>query len=285
MKQNLKNQTGAAFIVVILVIIVAVLAGGAAFLGVRMLVQGGSFLQPFEELGWISSSEDEDDKEDKDEKKDNKKDKNNVDNENVENKTNKKDDNKNTTSGSKTSNTTSSKGSVLESRLSSEAKKSDTEHYYGSMTMADYPEYSNSNDEFADLYSLLKLEVNLYARDSKVVEIVFTVNMKDFLESAYDLYEDDFKASGYTTYKDFEDEMVPIFESAFDFGFDSALEDNEMKNYVSKYVEDGNIQVYITEEGFESLYDNYGIKDGEENVDTIIDALEESMGITIKKSK
>ena len=70
MKKILKNQAGAAILIAILVIVIAAAGGGAAFLGVRSLVTGEPFLQPFEDLGWIELDDDkEDDDEDKDDKK------------------------------------------------------------------------------------------------------------------------------------------------------------------------------------------------------------------------
>lgn len=267
MNQKLKNQKGIALIALVLVIIVAVAAGGATYLGVRMLITGEPFLTPFEELGWIELDE-EDDESDKDEKKSDKKDSDeDVDDE-------EEDD-------SKTSGTL---GSVVKDRLSAEAKKSDVEHYYGSMTMADSGEYSTS--EYAELYELLKLEVNLYARNDQVVEIVFTINMKEYLEKSYELYEDDFVEAGYETYEEFEEEMIPMMESAFDFGFSSAADENEeIYDYIEKYNDGGNLQIYITEDGFDSLYETYDIEEGTANVDTFCDALEESMGIKINKVK
>jgi hypothetical protein len=261
MKQILRNETGAVVIVVILVIILAVGAGGATFLGVRMAIDGGDFLQPFEDLGWISSNEENDD----------------VKDEEIEKEEDDDDEIISLSSNNEVS-------GVVKSRLSSEAQKSDVDHYYGKMTMADaITEDDELEDGMEELYDLLKLEVNLYVRENKMVEIVFSVHMKEFLESVYDLYKDDFSEYGYENYDDFEDAMVPMFESAFDLGFESALEDSDVSQYINKYIEDGDIQVYITEEGFESLYENYDIDPEEDDINNVIDALEESIGIKISK--
>lgn len=294
MKQSLKNQSGVVFIVVILVIVLALVAGSATFLGVRMAIAGGHFLQPFEDLGWISL-EDEENKDDKEDKtEDNKKDKdsdeddekeNSKDSEEKEPKETSKNsddkDSKDSKETSKDSDKKSDNSSSQKSRLSDEAKKSDTVHYYGSMTMADSDEYKD--DEFADLYKLLKLEVDLYAREDKVVEIVFTVKMKDFLKEAFNSNKDEFATMGYTNYEDFEKEMLPMFESMFDFGFESATENSEFSKYLTKYQDGGDIQFYVTKDGFDALYDTYGIKEGENDVNTIIKSLEDAMELSIKK--
>lgn len=255
MKEKLKNQNGVAFLAVILVIIIAVVAGGTTYLGVRMLITGDSFFEPFKELGWISL--DENDKEDVSDSND-----------------------EEVTDSEKVS------GSVKEERLSEEAKKSDTVHYSGKMTMAD-SEDVKADEEYADLYKLLTLEADVYARNNQAVEIVFTINMKEFLEGAYELYKDEMTDSGYENYEDFEKDMIPVFEKAFDFGYSeaSSKNDSDIYDYIEKYEDDAVIQVYITEKGFDALYETYGIGESDENITDIINALEESIGITLKKVK
>lgn len=284
MKQNLKSQSGIAFIVVILVIVLAVCAGLGTFLGVRMAIAGGHFLQPFADLGWISLDDEEDKEENKDDKsKDKKSDEEDEKSSSKDSsdKTSDDEEDKASNKDSKDSDKKSDNTSSQKSRLSDEAKKADAVHYYGSMTMADSDEYKD--DEFADLYKLLKLEVDLYARENKVVEIVFTVKMKDFLKEAFNTNKDEFATMGYTNYEDFEKEMLPMFESMFDFGFESATEDSEFSKYLTKYQDGGDIQLYVTKDGFDALYDTYGIKEGENDVDTIIESLEEAMELSIKK--
>ena len=209
MKKNLNNQKGIAFIAVIIVLIVAVIAGGAAYLGIRMLITGDSFLAPFEELGWINS-----DKENDDNEKENK----------------------------------------VKDRLSDEAKSSGTTHYYGKLSMADSDDVDPSDENY-ELYKLLTMEVDMYTKADKVVEIVFTVNMKDFLKGMYDEYEEEMGSSGYSSYEEFETAMVPYFEKSFDMGLSSSLDD-ETSQYIETYKDNGLIQINMTEKGFEQLYDN-----------------------------
>ena len=59
MDKFLKNSAGIAAIVIVLIVIVGVVAGGATVLAVRMVVTGEDYLAPFEELGWISSDNNE----------------------------------------------------------------------------------------------------------------------------------------------------------------------------------------------------------------------------------
>ena len=270
MKKILKNQAGAAILIAILVIVIAAAGGGAAFLGVRSLVTGEPFLQPFEDLGWIElddDKEDEDEDEDKDDKKSSKKDDKDEDEDEDEDEDKDKDKDKDDTE------------SVKESRLSKDAKKSDTDHYYGSMTMA---EAEGIDEEYKDIYELLKVEVDIYARDDKPVEIVFTVKMKDFMVKLYEENKEEM-SSQYATYEEFESAMQPIFESAFNMGFDSATQDTDVSQYITKYVDDGDIQIYIPEDDMESLYDEYGYDPEVDTLDALIDSLEESMGIKINK--
>jgi len=270
MKKNLKNQNGMAIIAVILIVIIACVAGLAAFLGVRMVVTGEHFLQPFENLGWIELEDDESDKkDDKDDDKKSKKDKENDEEDDD-------DDEKDT--GKKES---SNKNSSLDSRLSAAAKEKCVEHYYGMMTLEELSK--GSSDVYADLYKLLKLEVDVYAKDDKAIEIVFSIRMKDFLEKAYEEYEDEFVEAGYETYDEFEEYMSSVFEQSFDLGFNSATKDSEVSKYIEKYNEDGDIQVYITEEGFDYLYDAYEIEEGKNDIKTLIEAIEDAMGIEIDK--
>jgi hypothetical protein len=153
------------------------------------------------------------------------------------------------------------------------------------MTLAESTFADGVDEELAKLYDLLKLEVNLYVENNEMVEIVFSVYMKEYLEGAYELYKDELSESGYESYEDFEEEMLPVFESAFDFGFEEALNnsDTDIGNYVNKYVEDGNIQVYITKEGFASLYENYDIDPDETDVEKVIQSIEDAIGIKINK--
>lgn len=62
MKEKMKKQNGLAAIAIVLIVIVAVLVAGVAFLGVRTVVTGEHFLQPFAELGLIELEEEEENK-------------------------------------------------------------------------------------------------------------------------------------------------------------------------------------------------------------------------------
>lgn len=271
MKDFLKRQTGAAFIVVILVIVLAVAGGGAAFLGIRMVVAGdGNFLQPFEDLGWIEPKEDdEDEDEEKTESKKSKaKDEDDDDDDKDEKKTTKNTDKKSANLA---------KYLVEEARLSSESKKSSVEHYYGEISMAD--ELEDDGDEFADLYKLMKAGVNIYAQDGKAVEIAFGFDITDFCEEAYNQFGSAFESMGVTSAEGLQSMMMSMIESMFDESSE------EYSEYVSKYVEGGTFQLYVTEKGFESLYDEYGIKEGENDIDTIIEALEDAFNTKISLVK
>lgn len=63
MKKILKTQKGIAAIAVILIIVLSAAAGGTTFLGVRALITGEPFLQPFEDAGLIELEEKKEDKE------------------------------------------------------------------------------------------------------------------------------------------------------------------------------------------------------------------------------
>ena len=91
-------------------------------------------------------------------------------------------------------------------------------------------------------------------------------------------------SSGYSSYEEFETAMVPYFEKSFDMGLSSSLDD-ETSQYIETYKDNGLIQIYMTEKGFEQLYDNYGIEEGTNDIDTIKSALEKSLDIKIEKVK
>lgn len=268
MKEFLKNQTGAVIVVIIIVLVLATAGGGAAFLAVRMVVSGdGNFLQPFEELGWIDPKEDSSSEDDDDKKEDKTTDKKVKDDEDEED-----NDDEDKTSTSESGKST--EYLLEESRLSSEAKESGVEHYYGDIGLSTMME--EEDDEFADLYSLMKAGVNLYAKDGKVVEIVFGFDITDFCEEAYKKYPDEFKAQNVNSATELQTMMIELIDSMYDsFG-------EEYSDYISKYTEGGVFQLYITEKGFESLYETYDIKDGENDLDKLKEALEDSFDCEIK---
>ena len=250
MDKFLKNSAGIAAIVIVLIVIVGVVAGGATILAVRMVVTGEDYLAPFEELGWISS-DDEDSSDNKDEAKA-------EENEEKEITT-----------------------LADPSRLSEESLESETVQYYGYVTSAEISGY-DPTDEYYDLYDSIKLEINLFALDNKAVEIVFHIDISDALKVMYEEYGDELTSEGYEydTYQDFEDEWLPYFESMME----SMLSYNEeMEQYVDMYIEDGIIEMYVTEEGFDSLYDTYNIDPESENIQDFIDAVEEGLGVTLEE--
>ena len=265
MKELLKKRAGAVIVVIILVVVLAVVGGGAAFLAVRMVVSGdGNFLQPFEELGWIESK-DEDSKSKDKSKKDEDKDVEDEDEEDED-----EDDSKTSTKSTKTS---GNKGDYLveESRLSAESKKSGVDHYYGKMPLG---ETMGEDEEFGDLYDLLKAGVNLYAKDGKTIEIEFGFDVTEFCQEAFNKFGDEFKEMGMNSAEDLQDMMMEMIEEEFDSS-------DEYSTYMTKYVEGGSLQLYVTEEGFASLYETYGIEEGEDDIDVLIDSLEEAFDMEI----
>lgn len=241
----LKKSSGIAAIVVILILVVAVAAGGATVLAVRMVVTGEDYLAPFEELGWISSDNEDKKSSSKDEEE------------------------KKITTLADTS------------RLSSKARSSDAVQYYGSVTSAEMMGYDRTG-EYYDLYNSMEFEINLFAVDNKVVELVFHMDIAKCLKVMYEKYGDELSEQGYEydTYQEFEDEWLPYFETMIKSLFDV---DEEMEQYVTMYIENGIIEMYVTEEGFDSLYEEQNIDSDGDNVDQFIDAIEDEFGITLKK--
>ena len=245
--------------------VLATVGGGLAFLTTRMIVSGdGNFLQPFEELGWIDSDSDEDEDE-KDDDKDVDKDADDDEDEDED-----KDEKKST---KKTSANKSNDYLVEESRLSSAAKKSGIEHYYGAISLES--EIGDSDDEYSELYKLMKAGINIYAKDGKAVEIEFGFDLSDFCKEVYKQYKEDFEPLGVTSSEDLEEMMVSMIEEMFDSS-------DEYSEYMTKYVEGGSFQLYVTEKGFESLYKTYDIEEGEEDIDVLIDALEDAFDVKIE---
>ena len=179
MDKFLKNSAGIAAIVIVLIVIVGVVAGGATVLAVRMVVTGEDYLAPFEELGWISSDEEDENTEKDDKVKD-------VVEDEVKEVTTLADP----------------------SRLSEESLEPETVQYYGYVTSAEMSGFSPT-DEYYDLYDSIKLEINLFALDNKAVEIVFHIDISDALKVMYEEYGDELTADGYEydSYQDFEDKL------------------------------------------------------------------------------
>lgn len=62
MKKIIKSQKGIAAIAIVLIIVLSAAAGGTTFLGVRSLITGDPFLQPFEDVGLIELEENKEEK-------------------------------------------------------------------------------------------------------------------------------------------------------------------------------------------------------------------------------
>lgn len=228
-----------------------------------MVVSGdGNFLQPFEELGWIDKDDSKEEK-DKDEGK-------KADDDEDE------DEDEEETKTSTKSSGKSSKYLVDDSRLSSEAKKSGTEHYYGELSLADSMA-DEGDEDFVDLYKLMKAGINIYAIDGKAVEIEFGFDISEFCKEAYRQFKDELtEGLGVKSADDLEKMMMGMIETSYDtFG-------KEYSDYISKYVDGGSLQLYVTEKGFDALYEEYDIEEGERDVEKIIDSLEEAFDTKIK---
>lgn len=249
MNKFFKDAAGMAAIVIVLIVIIGIAAGGATILAVRMVVTGEDYLAPFEELGWISSDEEGDSDSNKDEK-----------------------------DAEKAKEITTLQDA---SRLSEESREAGAVQYYGSITSAEISGY-DSTDDYYDLYNSIELEVNLFALDDKAVELVFHIDIAKALKVMYEEYGDELEASGeeYATYEDFEDEYLPYFEDMME---EMLISDDEMAQYVDMYVEDGVLEMYVTEDGFDSLYETYDIDPDSENVQDFLDAIEEGLGITLEE--
>ena len=61
------------------------------------------------------------------------------------------------------------------------------------------------------------------------------------------------------------------------------VSDEEMAQYVDMYMEDGVLEMYVTEDGFDSLYEEYNIDSDSENVQDFIDAIEDGLGVTLEE--
>lgn len=250
MNKFFKDAAGIAAIAVIIVIIVGIAAGGATILAVRMIVTGEDYLAPFVELGWISADEEDGSSED---------DKKGEDAEEVKEVTTLQD----------------------ASRLSEESRNSDAVQYYGSITSAEMNGY-DPTDDYYDLYNSLELEVNLFALDDKAVELVFHIDIAKALKVMYEEYGDEIVSSGeeYDSYEEFEAEYLPYFEDLME---EMLISDDEAAKYAEVYMEDGVLEIYATEEGFESIYETYDIDPDSDNIQDVIDAIEDGLGITLKE--
>ena len=248
MNKLLKNSAGIAAIVIVLIVIVGVVAGGATVLAVRMIVTGEDYLAPFEELGWISSD-------------------NNEESEN--------DDKQDT--GSDEKDEVNIKYFDDTSRLSEKVKTSGVKQYYGSLSMAEEYGYSPSDENY-DLYDSLKMELSVFALDGKVIEVVIKIDFMDYVKLAY---ESDPESYEYETYEEFEEAYIEYFESYAE-QMKEVLTNSTDSEYVDIYVGDGRIEMYVTEEGLDSLYEEFDTNP-DDSLDEIISAMEDETGIELKE--
>ena len=248
MDKFLKNSAGIAAIVIVLIVIVGVVAGGATVLAVRMIVTGEDYLAPFEELGWISSD-------------------NNEESEN--------DDKQDT--GSDEKDEVNIKYFDDTSRLSEKVKTSGVKQYYGSLSMAEEYGYSPSDENY-DLYDSLKMELSVFALDGKVIEVVIKIDFMDYVKLAY---ESDPESYEYETYEEFEEAYIEYFESYAE-QMKEVLTNSTDSEYVDIYVGDGRIEMYVTEEGLDSLYEEFDTNP-DDSLDEIISAMEDETGIELKE--
>ena len=248
MNKLLKNSAGIAAIVIVLIVIVGVVAGGATVLAVRMIVTGEDYLAPFEELGWISSD-------------------NNEESEN---------DDKQVT-GSDEKDEVNIKYFDDTSRLSEKVKTSGVKQYYGSLSMAEEYGYSPSDENY-DLYDSLKMELSVFALDGKVIEVVIKIDFMDYVKLAY---ESDPESYEYETYEEFEEAYIEYFESYAE-QMKEVLTNSTDSEYVDIYVGDGRIEMYVTEEGLDSLYEEFDTNP-DDSLDEIISAMEDETGIELKE--
>ena len=248
MNKLLKNSAGIAAIVIVLIVIVGVVAGGVTVLAVRMIVTGEDYLAPFEELGWISSD-------------------NNEESEN--------DDKQDT--GSDEKDEVNIKYFDDTSRLSEKVKTSGVKQYYGSLSMAEEYGYSPSDENY-DLYDSLKMELSVFALDGKVIEVVIKIDFMDYVKLAY---ESDPESFEYETYEEFEEAYIEYFESYAE-QMKEVLTNSTDSEYVDVYVGDGKIEMYITEEGLDSLYEEFDTNP-DDSLDEIISAMKDETGIELKE--
>ena len=248
MNKLLKNSAGIAAIVIVLIVIVGVVAGGATILGVRMIVTGEDYLAPFEELGWISSDNNEEtENDDKQVTDSDKKDEENI------------------------------KYFDDTSRLSEEVKSPGVKQYYGSLSMAEEYGYSPSDENY-DLYDSLKMELSVFVLDDKVIEVVIKIDFMDYVKLAYESNQESFE---YETYEEFEEAYIEYFESYAE-QMKETLIDSTDSEYVDIYVGDGRIEMYVTEEGLDSLYEEFDTNP-DDSLDEIISAMEDETGIELKE--
>lgn len=251
MKEKMKKQNGLAAVAIVLIVIAAVLVAGVAFLGVRTVVTGEHFLQPFAELGWIEIDEDDDKKADK--KKDDK-----VDEEKSE-KEDKDDDEK--TEGQKSS------------LLLDESKKADcytitidleelTEailpyvnsgiEMYMSMAATDTQDDSVSEliDMIEDMTKDCELIFDIYANENDLKQVIATFEYETFVENVYETMKDtdDFEYDSYEEcLEGFEDEVLSELttESLQESLADSESELADYAKYCEIVAKNGKIQISV----------------------------------------
>lgn len=152
----------------------------------------------------------------------------------------------------------------------------DIVHYHGEINFEDYT--GGTTLEYSEL---IEMNVDFYVTKTELIEIVFEFNLKGFLENYYEAYETDMVAAGYTTYESFRDDMMETFETSFASGF--ATSGSEVSEYFEiNYPEEEIIEMHITEDGINQIYENYGIEEGD-SVQDILDGFEDALSIELKK--
>lgn len=259
MKKQLKNQSGISLIAVILVIIIAVIAGGAAFLGVRMAVTGEEFFAPFKELGWFESDNDDSKSSDKKTSKSNDEDVVDEEEDSVD----------------------SELDAFIKENLSSAAKKTGVICYstvdtsfadiYGSMFTG-----SEDIDGMDDFLEASKFIINIYGKNDEIVEIAMGGQFdQTSLKKLYQANKDEL-SSIYDSYDEFEEEFLETMESSLESVADAEL---YMDGYLFSMHMAGS---KIDTETFADELD----KDADEvTLEDVVELMEDQFSVKMKKVK
>lgn len=249
MKEKMKKQNGIALVTLVLAIIITLVIVGVGALTIRMVVTGEEFLAPIEEF---FGAEENDDKEEKDEEQ------------KINNKA--EEDEK-----------TNSRDEEDDDKASNNRNDNDEfVHYHGELEFDDFT--GGTSLEYSDL---VEINIDLYASETEIDEMVFEFNLKEFLVNYYKEYESEMAASGFETYESFRDTMMETFETSFASGF--ATSGSEVDEFFEiKYPEEEIIEMSITKSGIKSLYENYSIEEGE-SIQPIIEGFETALGLKLEE--
>ena len=153
--------------------------------------------------------------------------------------------------------------------------KDELVHYHGEIQFEDY-----TGDDSLEYADLVEINVEVYATETEVDEIVLEFDLKDFLENYYEAYEDELVASG-MKYEDFRDLMMDTFETSFASGFSTSGSDVEDVFEVT-HPEEEVIEMSMSKAGIDNLYESYNIEDGD-SIQPILEGLEDSFGIKLEE--